>query len=522
MNSVSTHGVGAAHHAKKHAKSSTAEMPGAEGGDFGGVFASLQGGMEGQDLAAPTGKTSPPAEGLASQILGPSVHIITSETPTLSDDSLYAFARAQGMDESALALIFQRGPTQVPGDPIPTDASVLAVGQAAQTVITEDVPGDALLLTQQRLALQGAAPLPDATTAKLTPSDTAASDNAASTQTALPQPTTDAEGMSTLDLGPEATLRWSVSQTGAVSEGAKPTPPTPPLLAPAADHAAKIAAEASQAAATTGTAAHEEREAPGRELVATLVLGETESRQFAKKLEGKQMSLRAERLGSISSDAFKSALLGSERTLDATTPEAPVLQDSLSLGMDLTGQDLHMIWAHRQAVTEQQGQSQAQNPTTTPQSDIDLRAEQYEKLSQRLGEALGQRLAAQIARGVWKVELALKPQDLGNVEIKLDMKDGALEASFKATEAMTRDLITDGLPRLRDALAQSGMEVAQLNVNVRQDSQNGGNPTPGRHKAPAGISGVSKGALAKASQPADSMATGTRRAAERNGLDILV
>ena len=129
---------------------------------------------------------------------------------------------------------------------------------------------------------------------------------------------------------------------------------------------------------------------------------------------------------------------------------------------------------------------------------------------------------AQIARGVWKVELALKPQDLGNVEIKLDMKDGALEASFKATEAMTRDLITDGLPRLRDALAQSGMEVAQLNVNVRQDSQNGGNPTPGRHKAPAGISGVSKGALAKASQPADSMATGTRRAAERNGLDILV
>ena len=65
-------------------------------------------GAEGQELAAPTGKASPPAEGLASQILGPSVHIITSETPVMSDDSLYAFARSQGMDESALALIFQR------------------------------------------------------------------------------------------------------------------------------------------------------------------------------------------------------------------------------------------------------------------------------------------------------------------------------------------------------------------------------------------------------------------------------
>ena len=174
------------------------------------------------------------------------------------------------------------------------------------------------------------------------------------------------------------------------------------------------------------------------------------------------------------------------------------------------------------AVAEQSDQSSAQNPATAAQSDIDLRAEQYEKLTQRLGEALGQRLAAQIARGVWKVELALKPQDLGNIEIKLDMKDGALEASFKATEAMTRDLITDSLPRLKEALAQSGMEVAEVNVNVRQDSQNGGNPTPGRHKTPAGISGVSKGSLAKASLPADSAATGKPRTQDNNGLDILV
>ena len=156
------------------------------------------------------------------------------------------------------------------------------------------------------------------------------------------------------------------------------------------------------------------------------------------------------------------------------------------------------------------------------QTLIDLRAEQYEKLSQRLGEALGQRLASQIARGVWKVELALKPQDLGNIEIKLDMKDGALEASFKATEALTRDLISDGLPKLKEALAQSGMEVAQLNVNVRQDSQNGGNPTPGRNKTSAGINGVSKGSLANASLPSDSVATGKPKAQGNNGLDVLV
>jgi flagellar hook-length control protein FliK len=206
----------------------------------------------------------------------------------------------------------------------------------------------------------------------------------------------------------------------------------------------------------------------------------------------------------------------------AEATEAPAALDSVTLGTDLTGEDLRMIWAHRQSVAEQNSQSQAQGQAASPQSDIDLRAEQYEKLSQRLGEALGQRLASQIARGVWKVELALKPQDLGNIEIKLDMKDGALEASFKASEAMTRELITDGLPRLREALAQSGMQVANVNVNVRQDSQNGGNSTPGRHKTPAGISGVSKGSLANASLPSDSVATGKPKAQGNNGLDVLV
>lgn len=507
MNSVSTPAVAAAHHAKKHVKSSFGNVPGEDGNDFGGLFASLQEGAEGQNLAAQPGKTSPPVEGLASQILGPSVHIITSETPTLSDDSLYAFARSQGMDESALALIFQRGATEAPGDPVPVETSELAVGLDTAALMNSKTSADVMLLAQQRMTLQATTADADAVASK------ASADKTASEHPALPQPITEADGMSALDLGQGAKIRWSVSQPGALADGMKPPAADPPIKSPP---------DASQAAATLGAALQEHHEAPGGELAATLVLGEAESRQFARKLESKQISLRAERLGSISSDAFKTALLNGDPLTEAPSEPAPAQLDSLSIGMDLTGEDLRMIWSHRQSVAEQNSQSQPQSQTAGLQSDIDLRAEQYEKLSQRLGEALGQRLAAQIARGIWKVELALKPQDLGNIEIKLDMKDGALEASFKATEAMTRDLITDSLPRLKEALAQSGMEVAQLNVNVRQQSQNGGNPTPGRHKTPAGLSGVSKGSLANASVPADSVATRKPMASGNNGLDILV
>ena len=51
-----------------------------------------------------------------------------------------------------------------------------------------------------------------------------------------------------------------------------------------------------------------------------------------------------------------------------------------------------------------------------------------------------------------------------------------------------RDLIVNGLPKLKEVLSQLGMEVASVNVNVRQEGQSGGNPTPG--KPSSGMAGV--------------------------------
>ena len=112
MTSVLNSATSAAHHAKKaeklsHSKASGHDNSGADG-EFSALFGTMMGGLEGQNLAAPDGNASPPLVGLAAQILGPAVHIITTSAPTLSDDSLYAFAQSQGMDEDALALIFQK------------------------------------------------------------------------------------------------------------------------------------------------------------------------------------------------------------------------------------------------------------------------------------------------------------------------------------------------------------------------------------------------------------------------------
>ena len=170
---------------------------------------------------------------------------------------------------------------------------------------------------------------------------------------------------------------------------------------------------------------------------------------------------------------------------DATLPV-----ETLTLDTELPEADLQQLVQHRQPENRlaANGDGQSAAGTAAPHSDLDARAEQYDKLSQRLAEALGQRLAAQIKRGDWKVEMALRPMDLGKVEIELRMNQGELQASFNASEAGTRDLIVNGLPKLKEVLSQLGMEVASVNVNVRQDGQSGGNPTPG--KPSSGMAGV--------------------------------
>ena len=105
------------------------------------------------------------------------------------------------------------------------------------------------------------------------------------------------------------------------------------------------------------------------------------------------------------------------------------------------------------------------------------RQDQYLDLSRRLTDALGQRLTAQINRGSWHVEMELHPRTLGRIEIQLEMKNGELEAQFNASRSATRDLIQEGLPRLRAELEQHGTESAYVGVGPQNQGNPDGKPT---------------------------------------------
>ena len=100
------------------------------------------------------------------------------------------------------------------------------------------------------------------------------------------------------------------------------------------------------------------------------------------------------------------------------------------------------------------------------------------------------------------------------------MKEGALQASFSAGQALTRELIADSLPRLKEILNQLGMDVAKMDVNVRQNSQHGGNPTPGHSSSGSGGQ-AGKDKTEKVGEVSTSMAT-RNISKGPDGLDVLV
>ena len=492
-------------------KSRTSGKAGANPADasdeFSNLFGAMMEGMPGQNLAAPavdTGQRATPATGLASEILGPSVHIITSTEPAISDDSLMAFARSQGLDEDALAMIFgRRGAPELQtlGSAMPTMDPSMA-GSGASPSANDLLAAAVFSGKQAASALNAAMPAIDP-----------AKDNALLAAQAAAM-----EGES-IDLGPDARLSWRIGEANALG-ASNQAPAAGPLSSglfglngiramPAPGEMAKLAA-AEQAV---------HPEASNQSLAASLILGAAEASQFARRQQMKQVSQRSERFGEMLTNSNPTT--GTAQSAQSSPSE--VISEVLMLDTGLNDNELQQLMQQRQPEGRQPTGNPQPNPSAAEQaarSDLDMRAEQYDKLSQRLAEALGQRLSAQIARGDWKVEMALRPKDLGNIDIQLHMNRGELQASFSASQMATRDLIAEGLPKLREVLAQLGMEVASVDVNVRQESQHGGNPTPGKQSS--GVAGVgSRRSVAESPAPS-TLPPARSTTGSSDGLDVLV
>jgi flagellar hook-length control protein FliK len=96
------------------------------------------------------------------------------------------------------------------------------------------------------------------------------------------------------------------------------------------------------------------------------------------------------------------------------------------------------------------------------------RAETIQQLTDRLGAFVAKQVTAQISQGRWSIDLTLHPAELGSIKVDMEMTERGLEATFRASQAVTRDLLMESMPRLKQWFEEGGINVAYSGLS--QDS----------------------------------------------------
>ena len=393
-----------------------------QGADFANLLGSLLAQPGRQDLAA----DGLAQAGLLAVPLSSQLELITPSTPVPDTGSLVAFARTQGLDETTLAALF--GDTAVQASP-PAELSAINALLVPAALHVNPLPTSILNpLTSHTLvpaALAGTNPNPDAEAATLT-----------------------VKGLSELS--------WQISK-----------PQGQGLAAPLAQ-----TASATDINDTDSDALRLQLMLP-REAITAL------TRRLATMSGTGQAvawgGLTANALASVSTAAVQSRLDLSEFfKADGTlvAAEAEVLD---AVPGERSPSSLAPLGEGARSTSSQLSQSGTASPVA---SQAGQRLEHYQQLADRLGQALAQRLQSQIERGEWKVQMRMDPVSLGRIDMELDMRAGGLDAVFRTDNPLTRELIAQGLPKLRESLSQSGTAVANVWVNGDSARQSGGNPTP--------------------------------------------
>jgi flagellar hook-length control protein FliK len=429
------------------------------GQEFAGVMRELMAKGERQELAGTDigEATDTATSALQTLNLGDQFSVITAASPLPDPDSLAQFARAQGLSEQAVQTLFgdlTSAPTTntqltQTGGLFGLPSNPLLASPLVTTPITDTSANDTLTL------------LPSAATLgwiQAHPGSLTISDQVATSAWA------EAPHLASSVAGPKASdvsaLMTAAGATGVLQALGGLVSSAPSQVISSADNLGEIPPELG----------------PLDAMRMRLVPGwENMTRQLAQ-LKG---SDQAAAWGQLTSNILNSkAECGEcpEVLLDLGIND-PSLMSALDALQDQNNNGLISLDSGRN--TDSMGTLGA-SATNAAMANPEMtdRAAQIQDLADKLGKAMGERLQDQLERGEWKLQLKLNPANLGKIDVELDMSKAGLDAVFKTDNAVTRELIAQGMNKLKDSLAQSGMTVANVWVNSENQQKSGGNSTP--------------------------------------------
>ena len=442
------------------------------GQEFAGVMRDLMAKGERQDVAgiAPGEATDANAAALQTLNLGNQFSVITAASPLPDPNSLAQFARAQGLSESAVQALF--------GDLALPTASATALPIALTPEMGQvgglmGFPANPLLINP--LMAHSVAASSDASTLTLLPSAATlgwiqANPSSLTISDQVDKSLwTQAPHLSLTSANPKVSdvsaLMTTAGATGVLQAlGGMGAVQSQSLTA--SDNLAEIAPELGPLDAMR---------------MRMMPAWENMTRQLAKLNGTDQVAAWGQLCSNILSSK-EQCTDGKEVLLDLGIND-PSLMSALDALQDQSNTgSVNLDSARNTASSGALGAAATSAALANP--GMTDRAAQIQDLADKLGKAMGERLQEQLERGEWKLQLKLNPAHLGRIDVELDMNATGLDAVFKTDNMLTRELIAQGMNKLRDSLAQSGMTVANVWVNSENQKGSGGNSTPRQDSEP--------------------------------------
>jgi len=202
---------------------------------------------------------------------------------------------------------------------------------------------------------------------------------------------------------------------------------------------------------------------------------ETKEVKTEQKVELKELKTDVKELPTAQKKDSKEVKAEIARDLTAAEIQKQKKDGELNLAMNQKKQD-------QQAFQQEAKPKIVVNQTGTPDSNgqkIDMqRSVQFEKiLSTKQPDSTQQsvinqvkKASAQLSGSRSEITIALKPENLGRVNINLISHKGVLTAQISAENNQVKEMLTKGMESLRQNLSEQGVNVGRIVINVQEPS----------------------------------------------------
>ncbi|GIU50828.1 flagellar hook-length control protein FliK [Shewanella sairae] len=88
-----------------------------------------------------------------------------------------------------------------------------------------------------------------------------------------------------------------------------------------------------------------------------------------------------------------------------------------------------------------------------------------QQMIQRFAPVMNQQLITMVSNGVQQAEIRLDPPELGQMMVRIQVQGDTTQVQFQVSQHQTKDLVEQAMPRLREMLAEQGMQLTDGQVS---------------------------------------------------------